>query len=74
MMVRRDNNAPGASASSIHVRGITTMDNSEPLIIVDGVQCDNIDYVNSNDVENISVLKDAAAASIYGAKAAAGVI
>ena len=40
MMVRRDNNAPGASASSIHVRGITTMDNSEPLIIVDGVQCD----------------------------------
>lgn len=74
LMVRRDNNAPGASASSIHVRGITTMGDSNPLIIVDGVQCDNIDYVNSNDVESVSVLKDAAAASIYGAKAAAGVI
>lgn len=74
MTVSRDNSAPGASASSIRIRGITTMDNSDPLIIVDGIQCDNIDYVNSNDVESISVLKDAAAASIYGSKAAAGVI
>lgn len=74
LMVRRDNNAPGASASSIHVRGVTTIGESAPLIIVDGVQCDNIDYVNSNDVESISVLKDAAAASIYGSRAAAGVI
>lgn len=74
VLVQRDNSAPGASASSIRVRGITTMGDSSPLIIVDGVQCDNIDYVNSNDVESISVLKDAAAASIYGAKAAAGVI
>lgn len=74
LMVSRDNNAPGASASSMRIRGITTMDNSNPLIIVDGVQCDDIDYVNSNDVESISVLKDAAAASIYGSKAASGVI
>ena len=74
VLVQRSGNAPGASASSIRVRGITTMGNSNPLIIVDGVQTDDIDYVNSNDVESISVLKDAAAASIYGAKAAAGVI
>ena len=74
VLVQRNGNAPGASASSIRVRGITTMGNTDPLIIVDGVQTDNIDYVNSNDVESISVLKDAAAASIYGAKAAAGVI
>ncbi len=74
LMVRRDNNAPGASAGSIHVRGVTTIGDSSPLIIVDGVPCDNIDYVNTNDVESISVLKDAAAASIYGSKAAAGVI
>lgn len=72
--VSRDNNAPGASAGSIRVRGITTMDNSNPLIIVDGVETDDIDYVNANDVESVSVLKDAAAASIYGSKAAAGVI
>ena len=74
LMVRRDNNAPGASAGSMHVRGVTTIGDSSPLIIVDGVQCDNIDYVNANDVESVSVLKDAAAASIYGSKAAAGVI
>lgn len=74
LMVRRDNNAPGSSAGSMHIRGVTTIDNSNPLIIVDGVPCDNIDYVNANDVDNVSVLKDAAAASIYGAKAAAGVI
>lgn len=74
LMVRRDNNAPGASAGSMHVRGVTTIGDSSPLIIVDGVQCDNLDYVNANDVENISVLKDAAAASIYGSKAASGVI
>lgn len=74
LMVRRDNNAPGASASSMHVRGVTTIGDSSPLIIVDGVQCDNIDYVNANDIENVSVLKDAAAASIYGSKAASGVI
>ncbi len=74
VLVQRNGNAPGASASSIRVRGITTMDNSNPLIIVDGVQCSDIDYVNSNDVASVSVLKDASAASIYGSKAAAGVI
>ena len=74
VLVQRNNSAPGASASSIRVRGITTMGTTDPLIIVDGVQTDDIDYVNSNDVESITVLKDAAAASIYGSKAAAGVI
>lgn len=74
VLVQRNGNAPGAAASSIRVRGITTMDNSNPLIIVDGVQCSDIDYVNSNDVQSVSVLKDASAASIYGSKAAAGVI
>ena len=74
VMVTRNNSAPGASASSIRVRGITTIDDSSPLIIVDGVPCSSIDYVNSSDVASVSVLKDAAAASIYGSKAASGVI
>ncbi|WP_321517914.1 TonB-dependent receptor [uncultured Bacteroides sp.] len=73
VMVTRNSSAPGAGASSIRVRGITTMGESSPLVIVDGVES-SLDYVNTNDVESISVLKDAAAASIYGAKAAAGVI
>ena len=73
MMVTRNNGAPGAS-SSIKIRGITTIGDSNPLVIVDGVPIDGIDMVNPNDVENISVLKDAASASIYGSRAAAGVI
>lgn len=73
VMVTRDNSAPG-SAASIRIRGITTMSDSNPLIIVDGVPFDNIDNINPNDIESISVLKDAASAAIYGARAAAGVI
>lgn len=73
VMVRRNSSAPGSGASSIHVRGVTTMGDSSPLVIVDGVE-GTLDNVNSNEVESITVLKDAAAASIYGSKAAAGVI
>lgn len=73
VMVSRNSSAPGSGASSIRVRGITTIGESSPLVIVDGVES-TLDYVNANDVESISVLKDAAAASIYGSKAAAGVI
>ena len=71
--VSRNSSVPGSGASSIRVRGITTIGESSPLVIVDGVES-TLDYVNANDVESISVLKDAAAASIYGSKAAAGVI
>ena len=73
VMVTRNNNAPGASAS-IRIRGITTIGDSNPLIIMDGVPINSLDNINSNDIESISVLKDAASASIYGARAAAGVI
>jgi len=73
VMVTRDNNAPGSTAT-IHIRGITTIGDSNPLIIVDGVPVNDINDVNSNDVESISILKDAASASIYGSRAAAGVI
>ncbi|WP_236974642.1 SusC/RagA family TonB-linked outer membrane protein [Membranihabitans maritimus] len=73
VMVTRGNNAPGATAN-IKIRGVTTIGNSNPLIIVDGVPVDNINDINPNDIEDISVLKDAASASIYGSRAAAGVI
>lgn len=72
VMVTRDNSAPGATAS-IQIRGITTISDSSPLVIVDGVPGD-INQVNPEDVESMSVLKDAASASIYGSRAAAGVI
>ncbi|WP_255490558.1 TonB-dependent receptor [Dysgonomonas sp. 511] len=73
LMVRRESSAPGASAGSMHIRGVTTIGDSSPLVIIDGVPGD-IDHVNPNDVESISVLKDAASAAIYGSRAAAGVI
>lgn len=73
VMVTRNNNAPGASAT-IKIRGVTTIGDSDPLVIVDGVPVDNINDINPNDVQDISVLKDAASAAIYGSRAAAGVI
>lgn len=75
LMVTRNNNAPGSSAT-IRVRGITTITDGglNPLYILDGVPIDDINTVNPNDIENISVLKDAASASIYGSRAASGVI
>lgn len=74
VLVTRSGSAPGAGASKILIRGITTMGDSDPLIIVNGVPVESINDVNANDVESMSVLKDAASASIYGARAAAGVI
>ena len=70
--VTQSSSEPGSSAT-IRVRGTTTISDSNPLVIVDGVP-GNIDDINPADVQDISVLKDAASASIYGARAAAGVI
>lgn len=72
VMVTRTGSASDVSAT-IRIRGITTIGDSEPLIIIDGVP-GSLDWVNPNDVESISVLKDAASASIYGSRAASGVI
>jgi len=65
---------PG-SGSTVRVRGITSINNSDPLYVVDGVPITGgIDYLNSGDIESIEVLKDAASAAIYGTRAASGVI
>lgn len=58
----------------VNIRGIGTIGNSQPLYIVDGIARDNIDYLNPADIESLDVLKDAASAAIYGARAANGVI
>ncbi len=67
---------PGGGNTSTRLRGITTINNSSPLYVIDGVQTrDNVaSILSSNDVESIQVLKDAASAAIYGAQAANGVI
>lgn len=64
---------PGASNTTIRVRGIGTLGNSNPLILIDGVEGD-ISVLNPEDIESVSVLKDAASASIYGARGANGVL
>ncbi|MCH5173313.1 MAG: TonB-dependent receptor [Bacteroidales bacterium] len=71
--VTRTSGLPGAGAT-IRVRGITTIGDSDPLVIVDGVPVSTINDVDVDAIENITVLKDAASASIYGARASAGVI
>ncbi|HSF56217.1 MAG TPA: TonB-dependent receptor, partial [Algoriphagus sp.] len=71
--VSRTGSAPG-QASTIRVRGITSLNVNDPLVIVDGVPGLSLQDINPNDVENITVLKDAASQAIYGARAAAGVI
>ncbi|MFC2087145.1 TonB-dependent receptor [Bacteroidota bacterium] len=64
---------PGQPNTDILIRGLGTMNNATPLILVDGIETD-LDNLNPYDIESISVLKDAASAAIYGSKAANGVI
>lgn len=71
--ITRNNGQPGAG-TKVTIRGLGTIDNSDPLYIVDGVAVGNIDYLSSSDIESIDVLKDAASAAIYGSRAANGVI
>ena len=71
--VSSSSNRPGDDNASILVRGQGTLNSSAPLIIIDGVE-QGINTVNPQDIESVSVLKDAASASIYGSRAANGVI
>ena len=64
---------PG-EAPTVRIRGAGTTGNADPLYIVDGMAVGGIDYLNPNDIESIDVLKDAASAAIYGARAANGVV
>jgi TonB-dependent starch-binding outer membrane protein SusC len=58
----------------VTIRGLGTIGNASPLFIVDGIQTDDIKYLNNADIESIDVLKDAASAAIFGSRAANGVI
>lgn len=70
--VTTSSGVPGSSPS-INVRGTTSINSAGPLILIDGA-IGELDRVNPNDVESISVIKDASAAAVYGARAAFGVI
>ncbi len=66
---------PGADGNtSMRVRGQGTLNNASPYILIDGIESGSMNQLDPNDIESISVLKDAASAAIYGSKAANGVI
>ena len=73
VQVVRNGGAPGGS-TSIRIRGAGTVNNSEPLYIIDGVPTTGINGINPNDIKSIEVLKDASASAIYGTRAANGVV
>ena len=74
VVITSNSGQPG-SGSKIRIRGVGTVNDSNPLYIVDGMPSENgIDYLNPTDIESIEVLKDAASAAIYGSRGANGVI
>ena len=67
-------NMPGGGVA-VRIRGFSTIRNNDPLYIIDGIPVDGgINFLNPNDIESMQVLKDASSASIYGARAANGVV
>lgn len=74
VQVTQNYGTPGAGVQ-VRIRGIGTIGDSDPLFVIDGVPTkENLNSLNASDIESISILKDASAAAIYGARAANGVV
>ena len=73
LQVLRSSGEPGSETSGMRIRGFSSANSTQTLVLVDGVESD-MTLINPNDIESVSVLKDAAACAIYGARAAAGVV
>ena len=73
VQVIQNTGAPG-STTTIKVRGTGTVNDEQPLYVVDGFIVDNIEHINPNDIANIEILKDAASSAIYGSRSANGVV
>ncbi|HAS41090.1 MAG TPA: hypothetical protein DCS93_11455 [Microscillaceae bacterium] len=73
VQIAQNSGSPG-SGLNVRIRGIGTVNNSDPLYVVDGIPVEGMDFLNPSDIETISVLKDAASAAIYGSRAANGVV
>ena len=65
---------PGQDGSTIRIRGVGTLNSASPYILIDGIESGSMNDIDPNDIESISVLKDASSAAIYGSKASNGVI
>ena len=73
VFVSQNSGEAGQDEISIRIRGVSTLNDSRPLVIIDGIEGD-LNLLNPNDIESISVLKDAASGAIYGSRASNGVI
>ena len=73
VMVASESGAPGASVS-VRIRGTGTVNNNEPLYVIDGTPSEGMSNLNPADIESVEILKDASAAAIYGSRAANGVV
>ena len=71
--VVRNGGSPG-NTGSIRIRGTGTINNAEPLVVIDGIPAGDLNSVNPNDIASIEILKDASASAIYGTRAANGVV
>lgn len=65
---------PGSNSGTINIRGVGTLNDASPLVVIDGVPGGNLNILNPDDIESVTVLKDAASSSIYGVRGANGVI
>lgn len=73
LTIQQTNSEPGAGIN-INIRGISTLGNNSPLIVIDGIVGGDINALNPADIDNVSVLKDAGSAAIYGSRANNGVV
>ena len=73
LIIQQRSFEPGQGLN-INIRGLGTLGNNNPLVIIDGIAGGDINLLNPNDIDNISILKDAGSAAIYGSRAANGVI
>jgi TonB-linked SusC/RagA family outer membrane protein len=76
LIIQQKNMNPNDNSMSINIRGVSTMGNNDPLVVIDGLisGTSTLNNLNPNDIEKISVLKDAGSAAIYGSRSANGVI
>ena len=73
IVVLQESGSPGAPLT-LRMRGVSTAGNATPLVMVNGVQVPDMNFINQNDIKSITILKDAASSAIYGARAGNGVI
>src|SRR5690606_22477327 len=73
LAVNQNSGMAGQDNGIMKIRGLGTVNNSNPLIVVDGMPDVDINRLNMNDIESVSVLKDATSAAVYGSRAANGV-